>query len=99
MACPPTRVRDNSVFGRATATRRPLEAASPPRTVTRYTPTGDSIVVPLLDAWCPRCLQPWEWPRGLDADLDRQADRGLAVDVCPTCLDDLADLRAEEEGW
>lgn len=69
-----------------------------PATTTVYTATGDPIEVPLLDLRCRRCRRPWEWPRGLDPDLDR-ADRESATAECPACIDELADLRLADFPW
>ena len=77
-----------------------LSLDSPSTTTTLYRPfTGKPVEAEMLEAVCPRCRDVWEWPLGLDANLDRRAARGLVVDVCPSCLDDWADERAIEEGW
>ena len=70
-----------------------------PRTETLFTPTGDPIEVPLIDAQCPRCLQAWDWPAGLDAELDRKAQEGLVVEPCPACLDAFQEQWFDEHPW
>lgn len=76
-----------------------VEPAPAARTTTVFTPVGDSIEVPLLEIWCPRCVTTWECPRGMDPDLDRNADRGTAVAECPSCVDALADMRLADLPW
>jgi hypothetical protein len=75
------------------------DVETPLRTTTVYTATGDPIKVPLLHLRCPRCLQAWEWPRGLDPDLDRPGDGESATADCPGCIDELADLRLADLPW
>jgi Zn-finger nucleic acid-binding protein len=77
-----------------------LRVIDPPRTTTLYRPfTGEPVEAEMLEAGCPRCGDVWEWPLGLDANLDRRTAEGVVVDVCPSCLDGWADERAVEEGW
>lgn len=91
MSAPLARVRDTSMQG-------PAAAVSPGSTTTIYSAAGDAIQAPLAELRCPRCLRTWEWPRGLDPDLDRRLDLG-SIAECPECLDELTDLRLADFPW